>query len=100
MCPRSVKFSTDSDGDCATVDLIDGQVTPEEVQAAIDRLPPSHRDLLRLHLIDGLSVREIAQRRQRCPALALRRIARSYGFIRYELMKHGQSASDPTVSSV
>ena len=100
MCPRSVKFSTDSDGNFATVDLIDGQVTPEEVQAAIDRLPPSHREFLRLHLIDGLSVGDIAQRRERCPALALRRIARSYGFIRHELMKHRQPVSGPTMSSV
>lgn len=99
MCPRSDKFVTDSEGDFATLDLIDGQVTPEEVQAAIDRLPPGHRDLLKLHLIDGLSVREIAQRRERCPGLARRRIVRSYGFIRHELMTHRQSALDPTVSS-
>ena len=100
MCPRSVQFSTDSDGDFATAELIDRQITPGEVQAAIDRLPPSHRDLLRLHVSDGLSVREIAQRRERSPFLALRTIARSYGFIHHELMKHRQSVSDATVRSI
>lgn len=100
MCPRSVKCSTNSEGDFATVDFIEGEVTPEQIQAAIARLPPDHRDLLKLHLIDGLSVCEIAQRRERSPGLARRRVARSYGFIRHALMKHRQSASDPTVSSV
>jgi DNA-directed RNA polymerase specialized sigma24 family protein len=94
MCPRSVHPSTESDGDFAT-DLSGCQVTPEEVQAAIDRLPPSCRDLLKLHLIDGLSVREIAHREGLRPIRALRTLTRSYGFIHHELTKHRQSASAP-----
>ena len=61
--------------------------SPHEVQTMMDQLPEKQRRLLSLHAKDGLSDREIARLVGLSRGCVLRRLVRSYCWLRSELVR-------------
>lgn len=57
----------------------------EYVQAAVDRLPPRQREVLLLHVNEGLTYKEIAQLRGLTYRIVLRDLTRAYSTLRMQL---------------
>jgi RNA polymerase sigma-70 factor (ECF subfamily) len=57
----------------------------EYVQAAVDRLPPRQREVLLLHVNEGLTYKEIAQQRGLTYRIVLRDLTRAYSTLRMQL---------------
>jgi RNA polymerase sigma-70 factor (ECF subfamily) len=59
--------------------------TNEYVQAAVDRLPPRQREVLLLHVNEGLTYKQIAQQRGLTYRIVLRDLTRAYSTLRMQL---------------
>jgi len=59
--------------------------TNEYVQAAVDRLPPRQREVLLLHVNEGLTYKQIAQLRGLTYRIVLRDLTRAYSTLRMQL---------------
>ena len=59
--------------------------TNEYVQAAVDRLPPRQREVLLLHVNEGLTYKQIAQLRGLTYRIVLRELTRAYSTLRMQL---------------
>ncbi len=59
--------------------------TTEYVQAAVDRLPPRQREVLLLHVNEGLTYKQIAQQRGLTYRIVLRDLTRAYSTLRMQL---------------
>jgi len=59
--------------------------TNEYVQAAVDRLPPRQREVLLLHVNEGLTYKQIAQQRGLTYRIVLRDLTRAYSQLRMQL---------------
>ena len=57
----------------------------EYVQAAVDRLPPRQREVLLLHVNEGLTYKQIAQLRGLTYRIVLRDLTRAYSTLRMQL---------------
>lgn len=57
----------------------------EYVQAAVDRLPPRQRDVLLLHVNEGLTYKQIARMRGLTYRIVLRDLTRAYSTLRLQL---------------
>jgi RNA polymerase sigma factor (sigma-70 family) len=57
----------------------------EYVQAAVDRLPPRQREVLLLHVNEGLTYKQIAQQRGLTYRIVLRDLTRAYSTLRMQL---------------
>lgn len=57
----------------------------EYVQAAVDRLPPRQREVLLLHVNEGLTYKQIAQLRGLTYRIVLRDLTRAYSALRMQL---------------
>lgn len=57
----------------------------EYVQAAVDRLPPRQREVLLLHVNEGLTYKQIAQKRGLTYRIVLRDLTRAYSTLRIQL---------------
>ena len=57
----------------------------EYVQAALDRLPPRQREVLLLHVNEGLTYKQIAERLELSPRVVLRDLSRAYSQLRTRL---------------
>lgn len=57
----------------------------EQVRMAVGRLPQRQREVLLLHVNDGLTCKQIAERLELTPRMVRRDIARAYGRLRCEL---------------
>ena len=57
----------------------------EYVQAAVDRLPPRQREVLLLHVNEGLTYKQIAQQRGLTYRIVLRDLTRAYSALRMQL---------------
>ncbi|WP_331069032.1 RNA polymerase sigma factor [Steroidobacter sp.] len=57
----------------------------EYVQAAVDRLPPRQRDVLLLHVNEGLTYKQIARKRGLTYRIVLRDLTRAYSTLRVQL---------------
>lgn len=57
----------------------------EYVQAAVDRLPPRQRDVLLLHVNEGLTYKQIARERGLTYRIVLRDLTRAYSTLRMQL---------------
>lgn len=55
------------------------------VQAAVQRLPPRQREILLLHIQDGLTYKQIAQHKGLTYRIVLRDLTRAYSFLRLQL---------------
>jgi RNA polymerase sigma factor (sigma-70 family) len=55
------------------------------VQAAVDRLPPRQREVLLLHVNEGLTYKQIAQQRGLTYRIVLRDLTRAYSTLRIQL---------------
>ena len=59
--------------------------TNEYVQAAVDRLPPRQREVLLLHVNEGLTYKQIAQQKGLTYRIVLRDLTRAYSTLRMQL---------------
>lgn len=59
--------------------------TTEYVQAAVDRLPARQREVLLLHVNEGLTYKQIAQQRGLTYRIVLRDLTRAYSTLRMQL---------------
>ena len=59
--------------------------TAEYVQAAVDRLPARQRDVLLLHVNEGLTYKQIARKRGLTYRIVLRDLTRAYSTLRMQL---------------
>lgn len=59
--------------------------TSEYVQAAVDRLPPRQREVLLLHVNEGLTYKQIAELRGLTYRIVLRDLTRAYSALRMQL---------------
>ena len=57
----------------------------EHVQAAVDRLPPRQREVLLLHVNEGLTYKQIAQQQGLTYRIVLRDLTRAYSTLRMQL---------------
>jgi RNA polymerase sigma-70 factor (ECF subfamily) len=57
----------------------------EYVQAAVDKLPPRQREVLLLHVNEGLTYKQIAQQRGLTYRIVLRDLTRAYSTLRMQL---------------
>jgi RNA polymerase sigma factor (sigma-70 family) len=63
------------------------EVAREYMQAAVDKLPPRQREVLLLHVNDGLTYKQIAQRQGLTYRVILRDLTRAYSKLRV-LLRH------------
>lgn len=59
--------------------------TNEYVQTAVDRLPPRQREVLLLHVNEGLTYKQIAQQKGLTYRIVLRDLTRAYSTLRMQL---------------
>ena len=57
----------------------------EHVQAAVQRLPPRQREVLLLHVNEGLTYKQITDRLGLSPRVVLRDLTRAYSQLRSQL---------------
>ena len=62
-----------------------GSRASEYVQAAVDRLPPRQREILLLHVNEGLTYKQVAQLRGLTYRIVLRDLTRAYSTLRMNL---------------
>lgn len=61
----------------------------KQLQKAVDKLPPRHRQVLLMHVNEGLTYEEIAKRMRMTPRLVRRDLVRAYAGVRCGLGERG-----------